>query len=134
MSANYDITSDQGSDFNLHLSYYDENDNPIDLQTYNAELQVRRSYGMTGILAFVTSNPFGATVGGTGSFGGITMNCNYNGATGYTGGILLTITGTGLENMPVGKFVYDLRIVGATSGNVTRVIEGRWDSLPQVTR
>jgi hypothetical protein len=134
MSANYDIPAEQGSDFFLHIRYLDENGTPIDLTNYKAEMQVRRSYEMDGVLAFFTSNPRGATIGNTGGYGGITLNCSYDGVTGYTGGIFLTGTGTGMANMPIGKFVYDLRIVGTTGGNIVRMLEGRFDSSPRVTR
>jgi len=134
MSANYDIPAEQGSDFFLHIRYLDEDDNPVDLSDYTAEMQVRRSYEMDGVLAFFTSDPCGATIGNTFGYGGITLNCSYDGVTGYTGGVFITATGTGMSNMPIGKFVYDLRILGITGNNVVRMLEGRFDSSPRVTR
>ena len=141
MSANYDIPAEQGSDFSLHIRYLDENGNPIDLTNYAAKMQVRRSYEMDGVLAVFTSSPFGVTVGNTGGIsggyvGGITMNCSTAGATGFTGGIFLTVTGSGMDNMPIGKFVYDLQILGTTgaTGAATRLIEGRFDCSASVTR
>lgn len=134
MSANYDIPAEQGSDLSLHLKYLDENGNPIDLTNYNAKLEVRRSYGFTGPLAVFTSEPFGATVGITGGYGGITMNCSINGTTGNTGGMLLYINGVGMSNLPSGKFVYDLQFIGNTGGSIIRIIEGRFDTSPRVTK
>jgi len=134
MSANYDIPAEQGSDFFLHIRYLDEDGVPVDLTNYTAKMQVRRSYEMDGVLAVWTSSPRGATVGLTGEYGGITLNCSTAGVTGFTGGILLTGTGTGMKNMPIGKFVYDLQIASITGGNIVRLIDGRFDSSAQVTR
>lgn len=134
MSANYDLNTDQGSDLTLHLRYLEENGTPVDLTNFTAKMQVRRSYEMDGVLAIFTSSPFGATVGNTGGYGGITLNCNYTGATGYTGGIFLDIKGQGMANMPIGKFVYDLQLFGSTGGSIIRILEGRFDSSPRVTR
>jgi hypothetical protein len=141
MSANYDISAEQGSDFSLHIRYLNESGDPIDLTNYRATMQVRRSYEMDGVLAIFTSSPFGATVGNTGGisggyFGGITLNCSTSGVTGFTGGIFLTVTGSGMDNMPIGKFVYDLQIFGTTgaTGNAVRLLDGRFDSSASVTR
>ena len=133
MSANYDIPAEQGSDLSIHLKYLDENGNPIDLTNYKAKLEVKRSYGFTGALATITSTPFGATVGVSGGFGGITLNCSIAGATGSTGGMLLYVSGVGMANLPVGKFVYDLQLSGVSGDSITRIIEGRFDSSPRVT-
>ena len=126
MSANYDINAPQGSDFFFHIRYLNENDTPVDLSNASAKMHIRRSYGFTSTLAEFTSSPFGATIGTTGSFGGITLNCSIAGATGFTGGIFLTASGAGMANMPIGKFVYDLLLVEGS--NQTRLIEGRFDT------
>lgn len=133
MSANYDITAPQGSDFSVHIRYLNENDTPVDLTGYSAKMQVRRSYELDGVLGEFTSSPFGATVGLTGSYGGITLNCSIEGSTGYTGGILLTVKGVGMGNMPIGRFVYDLKI--SKDQESVRLVEGRFDTAPgSVTR
>jgi hypothetical protein len=134
MSANYDITAEQGSDFNIHIRYLEENGTSVNLANHTAKMQIRRSYEMDGILAVFTSSPFGATVGLTGSYGGITLNCSIAGATGFTGGILLEVKGSGMANMPIGKFVYDLQLSSITGGSIVRLIEGRFDSSPRVTK
>lgn len=133
MSANYDINAPQGSDFLFHLRYLNENDTPVDLTGSSAKMQVRRSYGFTGILAEFTSSPHGATIGLTGGYGGITLNCSVSGTTGFTGGLFLTASGSGMANMPIGKFVYDLIII--QGNNQTRLIDGRFDTtVGSVTR
>lgn len=139
MSANYDIPAEQGSDFLLHIRYLNEDGTPVDLTNYTAKMQVRRSYEMDGVLASFTSSPFGVTVGNTGGIsggyvGGITLNCSISGSTGYTGGIFVTAVGAGMANMPIGKFVYDLQLLGVTGGGVVRLVEGRFDSSARVTR
>lgn len=133
MSANYDINAPQGSNFSLHIRYLDENDTPFNLDGYAAKMQIRRSYGLSGILGEFTSNPFGATVGLTGSYGGITLNCSIAGATGFTGGIFLSVKGVGMSNMPTGRFVYDLQIT--KDQEAIRLLDGRFDTSPgSVTR
>lgn len=134
MSANYDIPAEQGSDLSIHLKYLDENGIAIDLSNYVAKLEVRRSYGFTAPLITITSDPFDAIVGNTGGYGGITMNCSISGSTGTTGGLLLHVRGVGMANLPVGKFVYDLQFFGNTGGSIVRIIEGRFDTSPRVTR
>ena len=133
MSANYDINAPQGSDFSLHIRYLNENDTPVDLSGYSAKMQVRRSYELPGVLGVFTSTPFGATVGLTGSYGGITLNCSLEGSTGYTGGILLEVKGVGMSNMPIGRFVYDVQLT--KNEQAIRLVEGRFDTSPgSVTR
>jgi hypothetical protein len=133
MSANYDIIAQQGSDFTLYLQYLNENDTPVDLTNCSVRMQVRRSYELDTILGDFSSSPFGATVGLTGSHGGITLNCSINGVTGFTGGILLFVDGTGMSDMPIGRFVYDMKLTN--SQKATRLIEGRFDTGPgSVTR
>ena len=145
MSVNYDIPAEQGSDFWLHIRYLDDDGNPINLSNYSAKMEIRRSYEMDGVLAVFTGNPFGATVGltggtmggtygFTGGYGGISLNRSIDGATGQTGGMLLFVSGVGMGDMPIGKFVYDIQIKGTTGNNVIRLMEGRFDSSPRVTR
>ena len=49
MSAGkFDITIEEGTDFNLKLDYKDSNDATIDLSSgYNARMQIRESIGGT---------------------------------------------------------------------------------------
>lgn len=140
MSANYDIPAEQGSDFSLYIKYLDENGTPVDLTNYTGKMQVRRSYEMDALATF-TSQPYGVTVGSisgiSGDYvGGITLNCGTNGVTGVSGGILITVTGSGMDYMPIGKFVYDLQIFGlsGSTGNAVRLLDGRFDCSPSVTR
>jgi hypothetical protein len=44
------------------------------------------------------------------------------------------VKGSGMANMPIGKFVYDLQLSSITGGSIVRLIEGRFDSSPRVTK
>lgn len=133
MSANYDIPAEQGSDFWLYLRYLNNEEIPFDFSNYTAKMEVRRSYELGGVLASFSGNPLGATVGLTGGYGGITLNVDVSGTTGATGGILLYVSGSGMADMPVGKFVYDIQ-VSNSNGSSIRLMEGRFDTTPSVTK
>ena len=49
-SGNYDISVDQGSTFVFHLTYQDSAGTAIDLSSYSASMQVRRSTIDTDLL------------------------------------------------------------------------------------
>ena len=135
MSARYDINANQGETLNLHLYYTDVNDNAIDLSTYSAEMKVRRSFmGDSSLLHFTTT---GLTAGITGATSGVTgglfLNKNAGNTGSQTGGILIIAGATATSLVPYGKHLYDLEIRGST-GDVTRLIEGRFDVSGENTR
>lgn len=135
MPARHDITANQGETLNLHLSYTDSNDDVIDLSTYTAELQVRRTHYSGDKLLHLTGTSIGfggATAGITGATGGIYLNRNAGNTGGETGGILIVAGATGTSLVPGGKHLYDLEI--NSNGTVTRLIEGRFECPYEVTR
>jgi hypothetical protein len=135
MPARHDITSNQGETLNLHLSYTDSNDSVIDLSTYTADLQVRRTHYSSDKLLHLTGTTSGfggATAGITGATGGIYLNRNAGNTGGETGGILIVAGATGTSLVPGGKHLYDLEI--NSNGTVTRLIEGRFECPSEVTR
>ena len=135
MPARHDITANQGETLNLHLSYTDSNDSVIDLSSYTAELQVRRTHYSSDKLLHLTGTTSGfggATAGITGATGGIYLNRNAGNTGGETGGILIVAGATGTSLVPGGKHLYDLEI--NSNGTVTRLIEGRFECPSEVTR
>ena len=135
MPARHDITANQGETLNLHLSYTDSNDSVIDLSSYTAELQVRRTHYSSDKLLHLTGTTSGfggATAGITGATGGIYLNRNSGNTGGETGGILIVAGATGTSLIPGGKHLYDLEI--NSNGTVTRLIEGRFECPSEVTR
>lgn len=72
-----------------------------------------------------------AITGGVGGFGGITLNSSSTGAT-LTGGVNIVVDATTMTNIPSGRHLYDLELISGSE--VTRIIEGRFEVSPQVSR
>ncbi|MAG28226.1 hypothetical protein CMI47_22100 [Candidatus Pacearchaeota archaeon] len=149
MPARYDINAYQGDTFTFHVQYQDENGNAISLpsDTYSSTMQVRRSVDATNILLHLTSSPYGATAGCTagisgGSFtgatayanctGGIVLNRTIGNTGGLTGGVYVFAGATAMGYVPFGNHLYDLEITA--TGESTRLIEGRFDCVGEITR
>ena len=152
-AGEYDILAEQGSTFTLSMTYKDSSDAVIDLASYTSRMQVRRSmsdnqvlldlYGTTG--SHVAPGIRGSLTGGgsTGEFtvgvasaqtgtGGIRLNTSSVGATGYTGGILISVDAVSMANCPSGNHVYDLEIVKGIT--VDRILQGKFEVVSEVTR
>jgi hypothetical protein len=152
-AGDYDIVTDQGSSFTLHLAYQDDDGNPQSLSAYTSRMQVRRSPTDQDLLLWIT----GSTVdpasgdaystaitggGSTGEFsgptGGVTgsgylkIEVSSSGATGFTGGLLINVGADTMAEVPHGKHWYDLEIVSGTT--VHKLIKGRFEVEPEITR
>ena len=149
-AGDYDISSEQGTTFNLSLTYQDSASSAIDLESYTGRMQVRRSVKDTKALLFLTGTTgssvntgsltgggstgdftTGSTAGQTGT-GGIQLNTSSTGGTGHTGGIYISVDSSTMSNVPVGKFFYDLELVTGTT--VSKVIKGRFTNDGEITR
>lgn len=148
----HDITTEQGGNFLLHITYQDNDGNGLSLNPYKAKMQVRRStddpqmlLNLTGSTAsYSTGLPHSGSVtgpGNTGEFGitggvagtgYINMDVNVSGATGNTGGILVTIDGDTMADVPTGRHFYDLEIYAGTT--VTKLLKGRFEVEAETTR
>lgn len=115
-AAVYDIYIEQGATFRLLATWKDGNNAPIDLTSYTARMQVRRTYNSPDppLLTFTTENG-GITLGGTA------------GTVSVLG--LATIT----DDIPAKPGVYDLELV-ANDGTVTRLLQGFVTISPEVTK
>ena len=149
-AGEYDIFSEQGTTFNLALTYQDSSNSAINLESYTGRLQVRRSVSDTQALIFLTGatgshTSTGSLTGGgsTGEFttgttqgqtgtGGIQLNTSSTGGTGHTGGIYIIIDAATMANVPSGYHVYDLEIQAGTS--VDRLLQGKFEVNAEVTR
>lgn len=139
-AGRYDINVEQGATLKLHLRYSDSNDEYIDLSLFTGRMQVRRSKDSDLLVLHLTNN--GVTGGGmTGEFldgggisgtGDISFNVSSTGATGHTGGVLISIDAETMKNVPHGTHKYDFEIV--TGEVVTRLIEGAFYVDRNVTR
>ena len=148
-AAKYDFNVDRGSSFKAFLEYQTAGTTGIDLDGYEANMQVRRYiedadlllsfYGTTadrGLTGGGSTGEYtlGNTFEGTGGTGGIYLNATSAGATGGpTGGIHIFADATTMQNLPKGQHFYDLELTDS-SGVVTRILEGRFRVSPDVTR
>lgn len=141
-ASRYDIYTEQGANFKLHLDYKYSGGTGIDLSNFTGAMQVRRSSKDDDVVLFFSNN--GLTGGGiTGEFtaglngifgnGGISFNTSITGGTGYTGGILIRADATTMKNAPAGKHFYDLELTNAL-GEVQRLIEGSFEISREITR
>jgi thiamine pyrophosphokinase len=113
--SNYNLTIQQGADFNLSLAYKDATGNVIGLTDYTARMAIRSSYAApTELIRLTTEN------------GMITIDDD-------AGVINLSITAANTANLVAANAVYDLELVSAAN-SVIRLIEGKATITPEVTR
>ena len=139
MSANHDIVSNQGETLNLHILYTDSDDSGVDLSSYEAEMNVRRSsLSSEKLLHLYSGTTVGITAGITGSTGGLTggifLNRNVGNSGSQTGGILIIAGSTASSLVPGGIHFYDLEIKYTPTGSTTKLLDGRFEHSKEVTR
>lgn len=128
MAAQYDISIDQGSNFDFWVQYLTESNVGINLSNFSAEMQIKRYRGADYPLLFASTNgvTYGYTAGytsGISADGRIYLNQNYDNSS-LDGGIRVTISPKATNNLTQGKYFYDLRILfGITQAQ--RLLEGR---------
>lgn len=107
MATKANLVIDQGSTFSTDLSLKDENGDPLVLDGYTANSQMRKWY---------TSSNATATF-----------------STGIDNGVItLSLSANQTNSLTAGRYVYDVEISDGTS--VSRVLEGIVTVTPQVTR
>ena len=111
MAAYVELTIEQGANLSTTLTVADTQGDAINLTTYSAAAQLRKSYYSS------TSNTLSAIVTG-----------NSNGQ------ITLSMTAANTALLSPGRYVYDLKITNSVDNSVTRVVEGTAVVLPSVTR
>ena len=151
-AGEYTIRAEQGASFLLFLEYQSDGGTGIALDAYKAAMQVRRSVDDPDMVFHVTGSTVdqssgnvytGSLTGGglTGEFsagsgvagtGQIKLNVSAAGATGTTGGILVTIDGDTMAKAPYGDHFYDLEISSGVT--VNKILRGRFEVTPEVTR
>ena len=140
-AGRYDIYSEQGATFKLHLDYKYQGGTGIDLADFTGEMQVRRSAKDQKVVLFLSDN--GVTGGGitreftigngVSGVGGISFNTAIDGSAGYTGGILLRVDAETMKTVPMGKHFYDFEMTN-NNGEVMRLIEGTFEVSREITR
>lgn len=111
MAVYANLTIDQGSDYYSEITVEGGNGLAFDLTGYTARGQIRRTY------TSLTSYPFTALVTDPAA-----------------GQISIELGNTATSQMKAGRYVYDIEIVEASTGTITRVVEGQVELTPGVTR
>lgn len=111
MAAYAEITIEQGATFSTTVNVTDAQGNALNLSSYSAASQMRKSYYAS------SANTLSSVVTG---------NAN--------GEITLSMTAANTSSLSPGRYVYDLRITNSVDGFVTRVVEGTAVVMPSVTR
>ena len=141
-ASRYDIYSEQGTTFKLHLDYKFKGGTGINLSNFTGMMQVRRSPNDNKAILFLTNSgvtgggitgEFSIGTDGIGGIGGISFNASMTGATGYTGGILFKVDHNTMKNVPSGKHFYDFELQN-TLGEVSRLIEGSFEVYREITK
>lgn len=110
MAAFSELVIEQGATFISTLNVEDVNGDAINLTSYTANSQMRKSYYSS------SSNIIISTITGTSN-----------------GEITLGMSAANTSNLAPGRYVYDVIITSPTNV-VTRVVEGIVTVLPSVTR
>lgn len=110
----FNFTVDQGSVFDLEITYEDPNGVPINLTGFTAKMQLRKEYN--SVIADLT-----LTTGG----GGIVI-------TGATGVVDVAITAAQTGTLEPTFYVYDLELISGS--NISRLIQGQITVAEQVTQ
>lgn len=111
MAAGYqELFLEQGTDFTTTLTLDDVNGVPFDLSNYVGKSLIKKSYYSTAATAEFSVSILDPEAG--------TIN--------------LTLDSPTTANIAAGRYVYDVMIKNS-SNNITRVLEGIVNVLPQVT-
>lgn len=110
----YNFTCPQGTTFSKSLTYK-INKFAVNLTGYSARMQVRESHSSPSALVSLSSG------GGSMTLGGV------------NGTVTFTIPAATTASLRSGSYLYDLEIESA-SGEVTRLLEGKFKVTPEITR
>jgi len=125
MSAGkYNFTCEQGATFDRIITYKDANGTAVDLSNYFANMHVREYAGGPLIVAF-SSN---ATANGACVISGSSEDSE----DGANGNVRIYMAAANTVNLPAKSLRYDLELRSQT-GHVTRLIEGKFNVVPEIT-
>ena len=109
----YNFICPQGATFSKQLTWKIEDD-PVDLTTYTARMQVREKYNSPAKILDLTTENGGISLGGD------------------EGTIQIDVSATDTAALVPKCYVYDLELV--SSSTVTRLLEGQFMVTPEVTK
>lgn len=109
----YNFICPQGATFSKQLTWKIEDD-PVDLTSYTARMQVREKHTSTAKILDLTTENGGISLGGD------------------QGTIQIEVAASDTADLVAKCYVYDLELV--SSSTVTRLIEGQFMVTPEVTK
>lgn len=112
-----DLTVDKGSDYSQTITFRDSGGVAIDLTSYTADMQVRSCEGSPILLELTTTLVSGA---------GIVLG-------GSTGTIQIIIPAAVSAVLAAGQFQYDLEVAKISTGVRTRVEQGVFYLISNIT-
>lgn len=111
MAVKVNLSIDQGSTFATTFNLTNEDTGEIlNLSTYTAAGQIRKHYTSSNAVSFV---------------------CTVNTVTGV---LAASLTANTTKTLSAGRYVYDIELTEATSGAISRIVEGIVTVNPEVTR
>ena len=112
MAIQSNLIIDQGTDFQAVIKVYSDATSPLDLTTYGATAQMRKSYdSVSSSGVFTVSIPVPSN-----------------------GELYLTMSNSSTAALKYGRYLYDVIITDTSTGIVTRAVEGSVTVMPRVTR
>jgi len=113
MAGRYNIFAEQGSTFNITFTI---NTDGVywDLNAYTGRMKIKKFIGSADNLIELTTSNGRMTFDSQGTFS-------------------LNITAEDMADLPADKYVYDIEFEGIVSGNVQRILEGKFTIRPEVT-
>ena len=111
MAIYSNLSVDQGSNFAAQIDVTDSDGDPLVLDGYTVEGQLRKTY------TSITSTSFTAEV------------YNSNG-----GVVKISLNAAATNGLKAGRYVYDVEITKTSTGDITRIVEGQLEVRPGVTR
>lgn len=130
MSAGkHNFTCEQGATFDRTITYRDGEGTVIDLSGYTARMHVREYAAGDLIVALYSSTDQGNSNGFA-----ILNGSSEEYEDGANGNIRLFIAAANTANLTTGSLKYDLEIENPVDGTVTRLLEGKFNVVPEITR
>lgn len=123
MSAGkYNISCEQGASFDRVITYRGADNSPINILSYSARMHVRE-YAAGPLIVGLSSDNGTLKLDGP-------VELSQDGA---NGNIHMSLSAAVTAALPSGNYKYDLEIESLTA-TVTRLIEGKFTVVPEITR
>ena len=127
-AGKYSFTIEQGTTVDFEIQWTDSGSSKIDLEGYEAAMQIKDTYGGSSVLALTSSigNNYTAVRQKSGSaFLSVSGSgaCDTPTASGSLG-IYIGHTHTIASSMPLDEYLYDIELTDTTTQKRSRLVEG----------